>query len=144
MNRTHGNVSQQTLLARRLKRDQVELLRGRLNLLDGKEKVMMVMHVENGNSFRQIARLLGLSESTVARKIHRLGRRLVDSEYIGCLRNRDKLTKGQMAVARDYFLKGLSKREIAQKKRWSRYRVGRVVDDIRGIVARAERRSDCA
>ncbi len=144
MNRTHGNVSQQTLLSRSLKRDQVELLRGRLNLLDGREKVMMVMHVENGNSFRQIARLLGLSESTVARKIHRLGRRLVDSEYIGCLRNRDKLTKGQMAVARDYFLKGLSKREIAQKNRWSRYRVGRVVDDIRGIVARAERRSDCA
>ncbi len=144
MNRTHGNVSQPTLLARRLKRDQVELLRGRLNLLDGREKVMMVMHVENGNSFRQIARLLGLSESTVARKIHRLGRRLVDSEYIGCFRNRDKLTKGQMAIARDYFLKGLSKREIAQKKRWSRYRVGRVINDIRSIVARAERRSDCA
>ncbi len=142
MKRAHGNVSEQALQARALKRNQVELLRGRLNLLEGKEKVLMVMHVENGNSFRQIARLLGLNETTVARKIHRLGRRLVDSEYIGCLRNRDKLTKGQMAVAKDYFLKGLSKREIAQKKRWSRYRVGRVVDDIRGIVARTERRSD--
>lgn len=144
MNRTHGNVSEQTLDTRGLKRDQVELLRGRLNLLEGREKVMMVMHVENGNSFRQIARLLGLNESTVARKIHRLSRRLVDSEYLGCLRNRDKLTTGQMALARDYFLKGLSKREIAQKKRWSRYRVSRIVDEIRGIVARAERRSDCA
>ncbi len=144
MNRTHGNVSEQTLEARSLNRDRVELLRGRLNLLDGREKVMMVMHVENGNSFRQIARLLGLNESTVARKIGRLSRRLIDSEYIACLRNRDKLTKGQMAVAKDYFLKGLSKREIAQKKRWSRYRVGRIVDDIRSIVARAELRSDCA
>ena len=144
MNRIHGNVSEQTLNARGLKRDQIELLRGRLNLLDGREKVMMVMHVENGNSFRQIARLLGLHESTIARKIHRLSRRLVDSEYLGCLRNRDKLTAGQMALARDYFLKGLSKREIAQKKHCSRYRVGRVVDEIRGIVARAERRSDCA
>lgn len=143
MNRTHGNVSERMLQARALKRDQVELMRGRLNLLEGKEKAMMVMHVENGISFRQIARLLGLNESTVARKIHRIGRRLVNSEYIGCLRNRDKLTKGQMAVARDYFMKGLSKREIAQKKCWSRYRIDRVVDDIRGIVARAERRSDC-
>ena len=144
MNRTHGNVSEQTMLTRRLKHDQVELLRGRLNLLDGREKVMMVMHVENGNSFRQIARLLGLSESTVARKIHRLNRRLINNEYIGCMRNRDKLTAEQMAVARDYFLKGLSKREIAQKKRWSRYRVGRIVEDIRSIVAQAECQSDCA
>ncbi len=144
MNRTHGNVSQQSLLSRGAKRDQVELLRGRLNLLDGREKVMMVMHVENGNSFRQIARLLGVSETSIARRIHRISARLLDGEYIGCLRNRDKLTMTQMAVARDYFLQGLSKREIAQKKRWSRYRVGRIVGDIRNIVARAERRSDCA
>ncbi|MEA3226063.1 MAG: hypothetical protein U9Q07_08940 [Planctomycetota bacterium] len=141
MNATHADVSEQTLKTREFKRDQVEVLRGRLYLLDGREKVMMVMHVENGSSFRQIARLVGLCESTVARKIHTLSRRLIDSEYIACLRNRNNLTKTQMAVARDYFLKGLSKREIAQKKRWSRYKVGRTVDEIRGIVGRAQRRS---
>ncbi len=142
MNATHENISEQALKAREFKRDQVEILRGRLHLLDGRDKVMMVMHVENGSSFRQIARLVGNCESTVARKIHTLSRRLIDSEYIACLRSRDKLTKTQIAVARDYFLKGLSKREIAQKKRWSRYRVGRTVDEIRGIVGRSQRRSD--
>lgn len=140
MNAIHANVSEQTLKAREFKRDQVDVLRGRLYLLDGREKAMMIMHIENGSSFRQIAKLVGLCESTVARKIHTLSRRLTDSEYIICLRNRNKLTKVQMAVARDYFLKGLSKREIAQNNDWSRYKVGRIVDEIRGIVVRTQQR----
>ncbi len=82
-------------------RDEIDLLRGRMNLLNGKDKVLMTMYLENGNSFRQIARLTGISDTSIARRINRLTKRLLDSQYIICLRNRDKLTREQMAIAKD-------------------------------------------
>ena len=142
MRRTHANLSEETLGVRDRRRDQVDLLRRRLNLLDGREKVMMTMYLENGISFRQIARLLGVSETSVARRIHRLTKRLTDGEYIVCMRNRDKLTERQMLIAKDYFLTGLSMSRIAQERRWSLYKVCLTVRQIRGIIAEVKERSE--
>ena len=104
-------------------------------------KPRMKMHYEKGNSFRQMARLLGVSESRVARRIHRISSRLLDGRYIACLRNRDRLSSDQMSVAKDYFLRGLSQSKIAEKKRWSLYRVGRTIREIESVIARTQQRS---
>ncbi len=141
MKQTHENVSDAMLVARGRHREQIDLLLGRLDLLEGRSKVMMKMHLENGNSFRQIARLLGVSETSVARRIHRISARLLDGQYIVCLRNRDKLTGQQMSVAKDYFLRGLSQSKIAETKHWSLYRVGRTIREIRGVIAEARQLS---
>jgi predicted DNA-binding protein YlxM (UPF0122 family) len=142
MRRTHANLSEETLGVRDRRRDQVDLLRRRLSLLDGREKVMMTMYLENGISFRQIARLLGVSETSVARRIHRLTKRLTDGEYIVCMRNRDKLTERQMLIAKDYFLTGLSMSRIAEERSWSLYKVCLTVRQIRGIIAEVKKRSE--
>jgi len=134
MKEIHKNIAGKTLKTRTQQRDQIDLLRSRLGLLEGKDKVMMTMYVENGNSFRQIARLLGVSETCIARRIHRLTHRLIDGQYIACLRNREKFTDDQMDVAKDYFLKGLSMRKIAEKRNWSRYRVLRAIREIRNLI----------
>ncbi len=134
MKKIHVNISQTMLEAEKRRRDELDLLRSRLHLLNGKEKVLMTMYLENGSSFRQIARLTGISDTSIARRINILTERLTDGEYIVCLRNREKFTRDQMTIAKDYFLVGLSMKEIAVKRRWSRYHVRETIIKIKSVL----------
>ncbi len=134
MKKIHVNISQTTLEAEKRRRAELDLLRSRLHLLNGKDKVLMTMYLENGSSFRQIARLTGVSDTSIARRINGLTKRLTDGEYITCLRNRSKFTRDQMTIAKDYFLVGPSMKEIAVKRRWSRYHVRETIIKIKSIV----------
>ncbi len=134
MKRTHENVSEQVRAVRSEHRDQMEILRSRLGLLSGADKVLMTMYVQNGNSFRQIARVRGVSETSVARRVHKIARRLTDGQYISCLRNRAKLTPDQMAIAKDFFLTGLAMSRIAAKRSLSVHLVRKTLRKIRDLV----------
>ena len=112
---------------------RLELLESRIELLAGTEKLLMTMYLKNGNSFYQMARLAGVNEVTIARRIHKIIKRLLDGEYITCLRNRDKFSNCEMAVAKDYLLTGLSMREIARHRRCSRYRVRQTLGKVLAI-----------
>ncbi len=138
MKEIHPNIPQRTLEAKNPYRDRVDLLHSRLDMLNGKDKVLMTMYLENGNSFRQMARLAGISETSIARRIHKLTERLINSDYITCLRNRNKFTGRQMAIAKDYFLTGLSIKKIALKRRRSRYRVTETIKIIKSILKECE------
>ncbi len=138
MKKIHINISQTTLEAEKRRRDELDLLRSRLHLLNGKEKVLMTMYLENGSSFRQIARLAGVCDTSIARRIHILTERLTDGEYITCLRNRDKFTRAEMAVAKDYFLLGLSQRKIAINRNCSVYRIRKILKRIQQLVKTAD------
>jgi DNA-directed RNA polymerase specialized sigma subunit len=111
-------------------RDRLDVLRSRVNLLSGEDKLLMTMYLENGNSFRQLARLTGVNEANVARRIRRITRRLLNGRYVMCIRHRDKLTKKEMAIAKDYFLMGLSQKKIAWKRNCSLYRVIKILRRI--------------
>lgn len=117
------------------------MLRSRLNLLAGTDKLLMTMYIEHGNSIRQIARIRGAAESSIARRIRAISKRLTDGPYIDCLRCRDKLTGLQLAIAKDYYLMGLSMRRIAAKRRWSYYRVRDTLIGIQSIVDELQRRT---
>jgi len=141
MKRIHENIGEQTNNVKGLHRCGIELLRSRLNLLAGTDKLLMTMYVEHAVSIRQIARIRGVSETSVARRIRAITKRLTDGPYINCLRNRDKLNSRQLAIAKDYYLMGLSMRQIAAKRRWSYYRVRDTLIEIRNIVTAPERRT---
>ena len=141
MKRIHENISEQTINVKVMRRGGIEMLRSRLNLLTGTDKLLMTMYIENGNSIRQIARIRGVTETSIARKIHTITRRLTDGPYIDCLRNRDKLTDRQLSIAKDYFLAGLSMRRIATKRHWSYYRVRNNLIEIRTIINEPRRRT---
>ena len=138
MNPLNSNISEQALEVKGWRRGRLELLQGRLGLLRGKDKVLMTMYLVNGNSFRQIARLRGVSETSIARRIYQLAERLTDGEFLSCLRNRDKLSQRQMAVARDYFLTGLSIKQIAGERSMSLYNVRKVLFSIRNVIKELE------
>jgi len=131
MKRIHSNTAESTSVANSTYRDRIDLLRSRIGMLVGKDKLLLTMYLENGNSFRQIAQLVGVNEASIARRIHKITKRLIDGEYITCLRNRDKFSEEELVIAKDYFLLGLSIRKIAIKRDATYYRVRKIISQIR-------------
>ena len=129
------NISHELRSTKEKYRNKVELLRQRLSMLSGEDKLLMTMYWENGNSIRQISKLAGVSRVTIARKIHKLTERLMEGQYITCLRNRDKFTKREMAIAKDYFMLGISMKKIAGKRQWSSYRVRQTINKIKRLLS---------
>lgn len=142
MKRTHENISAERLDQKGHHRGRTDVLRSRLHILSGTDKVLMTMYVENGNSCRQIARIAGLNETTVSRRIDAIVKRLMDGEYIRCLKSCRKLTADQMAIAKDFFVMGLPMSKIADKRCSSVHRVRKALLEIRSLVGQTETRDE--
>jgi DNA-directed RNA polymerase specialized sigma subunit len=136
MKTIHENISEETQDSKNIYRDRIELLRSRVELLVGRDRLLMTMYLKNGNSFRQMSRLAGVNETTIARRIHKVTKRLIDGVYITCLRNRDKFTDDEMTIAKDYFMHGLAMKKIAAKRHCSYYRIRQILKKIQGLVSR--------
>jgi len=117
---------------RRQRRDMVEVLRRRVELLRGKDRLMMKMYLENGNTVSQLARLAGVNQSSVYRRIRRLTKRLIDGEYIRCLKSGHEFSRLELEIAREHFLDGKTYKEIAERIGCTCYRVNKIVRSIRG------------
>ena len=113
--------------------DRLDVIRTRARLLAGKDKVLMKMYLDNGNSFGQIAKIAGVSESSISRRIRRLTKRLIDNEYIMCRKYRQYFDREEMAVAKDYFVRGRSQQSIAESRGVSVYRVRKIITRIRSF-----------
>jgi DNA-directed RNA polymerase specialized sigma subunit len=135
--KTHQNTDTNQQETSRPSRERIDILRSRAALLSGKDRLLMTMYLENANTFRQMAKLAGVNEATVARRINQVTKRLLDSVYITCLRNHQKLklTGLETKIARDYFLAGLAQQKIAAKRNCSRYRVRRTLRKIQQLAS---------
>ena len=134
MKRIHQNISSSSSEAVKNCRGRIELLLERVGLLDGKDRVLMTMYLENGNSCRQLAKLAGVNEANISRRIKKLTKRLIGGEYLICLRNRDMFTAKEMSLAKDYFLRGLSIKEIADKQSMTYYRTRETLVKLQQII----------
>jgi len=139
MKRIHSNTAEGTGVANSTYRDRIDLLRSRIGLLVGRDKLLLTMHLENGNSFRQMARLAGVNEASIGRRIRKIMRRLTEGEYITCLRNREKFSGEEMAIAKDYFLLRMSINKVATKQKLTYYAVWKSIGRIRKAVAKIKR-----
>ena len=114
--------------------DCIDLLRARSVILSHRDRSLMQMYLEGGYSFGRIARLAGVNEAAIARRIHKLIHRLLDSEYITCLRHRSRFSSLERTLAKDYFIEGLSQRKIAQKRDISVYQVRKSLRKVQKFV----------
>jgi len=119
-------------------REVTERLRNRAELLAGEDRALLVMHLEAGSSFRQIARLMGMSPSTVARRIHKLLDRLSDETYALCLQRRDQFTEEELAVIRNHFVRGLSVQRICRDSSLCYYRARTIIAKARRVAEMVE------
>ncbi len=134
MGRIHNNISQKSLQTRNEVRDRIDLLQSRATLLTGKDRLLMTMYLDNANTFRQMARLAGVNEANIARRIHKIIKRLIDGEYITCLRNREIFSNAEIIIAKQYFLLGWSIKKIASEQGCSYYRVRKSLKKIQRLV----------
>ena len=134
MNTVYVNTGTKAIDSRIKVRDRVDLLQRRVYLLRGIDRLLMTMYLENGTTISQMARMCGKNPSTIYRRICKLTRLLIESEYITCLRFRDRFSKTEMLFAREHFLEGISYRDIAKKYCVSTYKVHKMVMDIRGVL----------
>ena len=137
MKQHQENVSEELLAAKGGYRDRADLLRSRLCMLSGQDRLLMTMYWENGISIRQISRLTGISRSTIDRRLNKLTRRLMKGEYIIYLRNSKKFNKKEMAIAKDYILLGKSMKKIAEKRETSYYHVRNILGNIKHFLETA-------
>jgi len=116
------------------------VLVSRIELLGGMDKVIMTMYLVNGNTFRQIAQLMGVNESNVSRRIRRLIKRISDGGYITCLRNRERFSREELDIAREYFLLGWSMKRIARERGMTFYGARKMVKRIEAVVKVIEKK----
>jgi DNA-directed RNA polymerase specialized sigma24 family protein len=109
------DMSQEWLEIHRQTQEELSSLRERIGLLSGTDRVLMTMYIDRGASYRQLSELLRISETSVARRIRRLTRRLIDDRYIFCMRNREKLTSLQLRIVKYFLVRGLPMKQIAKK-----------------------------
>ena len=98
MKKVHKNMSKTDFKDKQKNREEIDLLSSRLHLLDGKDKLLMTMYLENGYSVFKISKVTGLSQASISRKINRLTKKLLEGKYLSCLRNSDKLNRYQMKI----------------------------------------------
>ncbi|HEV58379.1 MAG TPA: hypothetical protein ENN87_12940 [Phycisphaerales bacterium] len=113
---------------------EVELVRRRAEVLNPSDRSLLVLYLEQGGRLADIARVAGVSEGVISRRIRRLRRSLTEGRYMACLRRRDRLTPAQLALARDYFLEGLGIGRISAKRGLTTYRVRQVIRTLERIA----------
>lgn len=138
MKTIHSNVTQKNLDDMNDNRAWIDVIRSRLDLLEGKDRLLMTMYLENGYSIFKISTVTDLCQASIARRIKRLTNILLEGRYITCLRNRDRFNRYQMEIAKDYFLKGLSIRQITIKRRRSYYHIRKTILKIKSILNECE------
>jgi len=114
-------------------RSNAERIRKRAEQLSEPDRTLVRMYLDNENSFRQIAQLLGVSEATVARRVKKIVGRLGDPSIEGILNKSSKLGRRQRKIARDFFLCGLSVKTIARKYGMTYYNTRRIVNLLQGF-----------
>ena len=138
MNSIHSNISQQTHETKIELRNRVETIKNRVCILSGIDKLVMLMHIDNGISIRTIAKLAGINEMKLSRRIRKLSKRLTDSRYLTCLRYRSKFSDDELALAKQYFIDGLSIRQIACRQNRTYYKVREKIKQIKQIIEAIE------
>lgn len=145
MKKIHEYIPEDNAEAERGYRERIDLLRSRVELLTGEDRMLMTMYIKNGNSFRQMARLAGVNEARIARRIHKVTERLMNGGYIACLRKRERFSKVELDIAKDYFIAGLSIKKIARRRDRTYYCVRKTLKKIQGVIALPEaKRAVCA
>lgn len=119
-------------------RDSVDSLKRQADLLTGLDRTLLMMYIQAGCSFQQLARLTGRNRSSVGRRIRKIIRRLSDRTYLRCQEKSEDFTDVEMAVIRDHFIHGLSLQRICGNHNLCYYRARVIIEKARRIARREE------
>ena len=110
--------------------ERLNIIRNRFCLLKKRDRLIMSMYLEKGLSYRQIALLLDTSPSSISRKIKKIAFELTKGKFIICLKKKEIFTPCEFEIAKDYFVGGLSIKQIAQDRNTSFYHIRELLKEI--------------
>jgi predicted GNAT family N-acyltransferase len=100
MSALYANTSTKAFESRIERRDMVDLLRSRVHLLRGRDRLLMTMYLENGNSINQMARISGKKTrlSLINKNVVCITRVIIDPRFrgLGLASRLVRETMGQM------------------------------------------------
>lgn len=131
-------ISQADVRGIAVQQGRIDRLRAQAYLLGDEDRALLAMYLDAGSSVRQIARLTAMSPSTISRRIRRIIRRLLNDLYSVCLRHRHRFSDLELAITRDYFIRGLSARRISREHDVSYYSVLTAIEKARGFARSLE------
>lgn len=94
-------------------RDIHEQLVDKIDLLEGRDKVIMTMYLEQGFSMSEIAELVGVTASSMTRRIKKIASRLILAQV--CFNNRYIFELKELEVIAVHLLRGLSLKQSASE-----------------------------
>jgi DNA-directed RNA polymerase specialized sigma subunit len=105
--------------------DQLDTLKVRCRLLSGTDRVLMELFLQGQCKYADLAALLGIAESTLARRIRRL-LAMLGGQYSMPLQHRGRISSLEWKIARLAFLDRRTIRQIAGHTGLSFYRVRQI------------------
>lgn len=127
-------IADDAVKLRNCQRDDIELLKGRISILKGAEKLLMKMYFVDGYTMYQIAARAGVTEGTVSRRIKRISQRLCGPLFCAFFENKKNFDTLERRVVRDFLREGLSQRKISAKRKLTRYRVRKAIDKLQSLA----------
>jgi hypothetical protein len=112
------------------------LICSRLDWLQGRDRILVEMVYDRGFSYRTVAELTGMRPSSICRRARTLIRRLLSREYQICLLRRNQLSFLQLCIARERFVLGMSRSDIALRHRISLYSVDQHLQHLANLTGK--------
>ena len=132
----HNNIAENERAQSKKRRCELELLQRRIPYLSGQDRVLMTLYAEKGLSVKQISKITGICRSTIARRIDNISKRLTYGKYFTLLQKRNLLSAGELDIAKDYFLNGLSGRTISKRQGVGKHTALRTIRKIKRIISK--------
>lgn len=112
--------------------DIFEAFTTRVEILSA-EQVTLVRFFRNTPNYRVIAKMAGVNEATIARRLKKIARHICRDNFPAALSKNSNLTPEEMEILKDHFVNGLSIRTIAKNKNLSFYSVRKTIRQMRNL-----------
>ncbi|MBI5722411.1 MAG: hypothetical protein HZA50_00490 [Planctomycetes bacterium] len=118
----------------RLPRDE-EVLAGRMELLEPKDKELLEAVIINGQPTRLIASLMNKSPQHIRNRVYRLSRRLASRRFLDAARAMPYLSPADAQLAKLHFCQGVAQRQLARQTGMTIHAVRRSLDRLAAAIA---------
>ncbi|MGD0785274.1 MAG: hypothetical protein ABR969_05620 [Sedimentisphaerales bacterium] len=109
-----------------------EKLVGRIDLLADQQKAFVRLFM-NGQKFRTMAKSAAVSEATIARRLKKIARLISSDDFITALTKTNDLSTEEMEIIKGHFVKGLSIKTIGKNTGLSRYKIKKIIIQMRNL-----------
>ncbi len=123
--------------------DAQRALLSRAAMLLPRDRTLVELAIKNHASHRQLARMLDLPPGTVSRRLRKLLNRLHEPIVLALLSGRVSLPEEHRQLGVEYFLQGLTIRELSDRHCMNRPEIRRMLEYVKGwhlAVGRPTRR----